>query len=307
MCDFFDVFGSSLGGGALVRSGGVVIVECLFVNDLFGGVGSKSVVGLDLVFRGLGDRLGSPVAVELFGVVREGGFGSGRVRAASECYDSSNIGEVGEWAGCDSMLIVDNVLLRSGGSSDCYSTCPAYALAGDDSYGVEGPTGEFFSFEDSSRNVFTGQVGSMHALFFNSSFDGDIGYWDTRNVTHFYYIFGFADEFDQDIGNWDTSSATNMFAFFHHASSFNQDIGGWDVSKVVNMQSLAARMKAFDQDISGWDTSSAVNMKWMFVGTPDFDRDLSMWDVSSVTQCHAFGGGSNGLSSENLPAFPITC
>ena len=132
-----------------------------------------------------------------------------------------------------------------------------------------------------------------------SSFNGDIGGWDTSSVTNMYGMFYWALSFNGDIGGWDTSSVTNMSEVFHGSLSFNQDIGGWDTSGVTgSMHEMFSDASAFNQDIGGWDTSSVTDMRGMFVRAYAFNQDIGGWDTSSVTDMRGMFGGASSFNQD---------
>ena len=81
----------------------------------------------------------------------------------------------------------------------------------------------------------------MSSLFLNkTSFNTDIGSWDTSNVTNMQNMFlayAFNNGNSNTINNWDTSSVTNMRGMFTNTDAFNQNIV-WDTSSVANMRDV---------------------------------------------------------------------
>ena len=147
-------------------------------------------------------------------------------------------------------------------------------------------------------------MGSM----FNSatSFNQDIGNWNTSNVTNMGGMFFDAISFNQNIGSWNTAAVTNMNQMFDMATYFNNggnsNINNWDTSSVTNMDGMFAYAKAFNQDIGNWNTSSVNTMGGMFSGASAFNQNLTGWCVSNISsEPSDFAGNTLALTNDNKP------
>ena len=144
----------------------------------------------------------------------------------------------------------------------------------------------------------TSNVTNMYQMFQEAlAFNQNIGSWNTSKVTTMSYMFQNASIFNQDIGSWNTSNVTNMqgmFLSFNNASKFNNNgsstIGSWNTSKVTDMNSMFAGASAFNQNIgysstvstTAWNTSNVTNMDYMFYGATIFNQNISSWNVTKV-------------------------
>ena len=164
----------------------------------------------------------------------------------------------------------------------------------------------FFNDESFNSNIGfwdTSNVTDMSSMFYGATaFNQDIGSWDTLSVTTMNSIFENATAFNQDIGNWDTSSVTDMSSMFYEASSFNQDIGNWNTSSVTDMVGMFYEASSFNQDIGSWDTSKVTSMERMFWAADAFNQDLSGWCVTNISSEPA-GFATSSLTNFKKPVW----
>jgi len=155
------------------------------------------------------------------------------------CLAPSSVGLIGEpgWTGCEGMLIVDDAMLRAAGSP---------AVGGDGSFAITGPDAQVYTFADSERDLFTGQVTNLSDLFALTTFSGDVGYWSTMSVTRMDGMARSASLFDAPIGGWDTSRVTSMDRMFEGAADFNRDLSGWCVPLI------GSEPAGFDTGATSW-------------------------------------------------------
>ena len=70
----------------------------------------------------------------------------------------------------------------------------------------------------------------------------EINKWKITDVTELVNLFNQElvniTTFNDNIGNWDTRNATTMAAMFKGQTEFNQNIGRWNVGKVIDMCGL---------------------------------------------------------------------
>jgi surface protein len=108
-----------------------------------------------------------------------------------------------------------------------------------------------------------------------TSFNQNIGSWDTSLVDDMGGMFRNARLFAGDLSNWDTSSLRNLRNTFWGAAAFNSDIGNWTTSQIVDMANLFKGASVFNQDLSNWDTSSVLNSGSMFEGAEAYNATRS--------------------------------
>ena len=84
--------------------------------------------------------------------------------------------------------------------------------------------------------------GTLYTVVDNSTIAGEVNNNNvnlcTTLVTDMTELFKDNTSFNSNIGFWDTSNVTTMSSMFHNAYAFNQNIGNWNTSSVTNMEMM---------------------------------------------------------------------
>ena len=115
-------------------------------------------------------------------------------------------------------------------------------------------------------------------------------------VTNLASVFNGCSTFNYDIGGWNTASVTNLTAAFAGCALFNKYIGGWNITSVTTMSSLFLNAGSFNQNLSAWDTSNVESMISMFLNAASFNQSLATFDLSGLTASSRLNGIANGAA-----------
>ena len=140
------------------------------------------------------------------------------------------------------------------------------------------------------------------ASYFNILIDTYGDYWNLSNVTNMNGMFQKAFSFNKPLNNWYTISVTNMSNMFQEATNFDQPLNNWYTTLVTNMSGMfngALKFnKPVDTNVTKWVISNVTDMSEMFSNTNKFDQSLNNWDTSNVTN---MGEMFNGAKVFNNP------
>lgn len=110
---------------------------------------------------------------------------------------------------------------------------------------------------------------------------------DLSNVTSMKEMFRNASSFNGEIGHWNTETIVSMESMFQEATAFNQSIGNLDVSLVETTAGMFMDAEAFDQDLGNWNIGSIEAMEEMFdnsgMSVQNYDATITGWSSYVVT------------------------
>ncbi|MSW41804.1 MAG: BspA family leucine-rich repeat surface protein, partial [Actinobacteria bacterium] len=161
------------------------------------------------------------------------------------------------------------------------------------------------------RSVTTLSYAFENATSFN---DPDVTSWEISsfsdsNVTDLSGTFAGATSFNQNVGVWQTRQVTKMDSMFAGATAFNNGgsdrIKYWSTGGVRSFASMFAQTP-FNQPIGTWTVASATSFAGMFSKATAFDQNLGLWTPSAATTMAGFWfTGQNVMSVANYDSLLI--
>ena len=200
----------------------------------------------------------------------------------------------------------NNIAFDNGICKCANSTVGDTAVINGTTYTVVNNTTIAGQIANGNVNLCTTLVTNMSELFKgNTSFNSNIGFWDTSNVTNMQSMFYRASTFNQDIGSWDITSVNVMDQMFAFALKFNQNLSNWDLGSngVTNLFDIFAYTNSFNNGGAAltWDVSNITSMQGVFYRAIAFNQNISSWCVTNISSSPAYFSGNSPLSNLNKP------
>ena len=152
------------------------------------------------------------------------------------------------------------------------------------------------NIELSNWNVENGE--NFNAMFQNCTSIKSLNLedWNYRSEATCYYMFGGCTQLETlgDIGVWNTDNITDFSYMFYNCKSLrNVNVKNWNTTKSKTFANMFDGCIAIEElDITNWDTSSSVNMYNIFNG---------MENLTKITVGDKFNKLGNGTSWCDFP------
>lgn len=152
------------------------------------------------------------------------------------------------------------------------------------------------NIELSNWNVENGE--NFNAMFQNCTSIKSLNLedWNYRSEATCYYMFGGCTQLETlgDIGVWNTDNITDFSYMFYNCKSLrNVNVKNWNTTKSKTFANMFDGCIAIEElDITNWDTSSSVNMYNIFNG---------MENLTKITVGNKFNKLGNGTSWSDFP------
>ena len=137
----------------------------------------------------------------------------------------------------------------------------------------------------------------MRNMFEGSTFNQNIGSWDTGSVTDMQEMFKDATNFNYSLNSWDMANVTTINSMFAGATSYNQPVNSWTLTDLTNMESLFAGATAFNSNPNFTLPAAVTSLASVFFNATSFNQPVT-WNVSNITSFSSLFNNADSFNQD---------